>query len=360
MEAPARADDADMSQMTAVISQYPYFVPARYIRAGYGYKSNGWSADLLTAIYPYKENWLQLNDFAERVHAPTPMEDRWMESRENTITENEIAAEPTIEPTIEESVTAAEEQMPEQIMVIEETIDINDAEEHESEMPEMQAEVTETETVTEEREMAADTDEENEIEEGSTTPETETEEEPIYITEYMTDEPAIPAEEIMPEEEMIFTPVYAEDYFYQQGIKISGELPEADEFQAGEAEEEAEKSLMVMMSFTEWLLHFKSSSEKQQSEAEGQKAIKTMWQKEKLAAALEEENEEIPENVFEMAVNSITKEEGLASESLADIYIKQQKYDQAIEMYRKLSLRNPQKNAYFARKIEEVLKEKQS
>jgi len=75
---------------------------------------------------------------------------------------------------------------------------------------------------------------------------------------------------------------------------------------------------------------------------------------------MEEENEEIPENVFEMAVNSITKEDGLASESLADIYIKQGRYDQAIEMYRKLSLRNPKKNAYFARRIEEVLKEKQS
>ena len=114
-----------------------------------------------------------------------------------------------------------------------------------------------------------------------------------------------------------------------------------------------------MMSFTEWLLHFKNSSEKIKSEQAGQKEVKAMWQKEKLAAALEEETDEIPENVFEMAVNSIAREEGLASESLADIYIKQGKFDKAIEMYRKLSLRNPQKNAYFARKIEEVLKERE-
>ena len=85
-----------------------------------------------------------------------------------------------------------------------------------------------------------------------------------------------------------------------------------------------------------------------------------MWQKEKLAAAMEEENEEIPETVFEMAVNSISKEESLVSETLAEIHIKQGKYDKAIEMYRKLSLRNPQKSAYFAGKIEETLKEKQS
>jgi pentatricopeptide repeat protein len=61
-----------------------------------------------------------------------------------------------------------------------------------------------------------------------------------------------------------------------------------------------------------------------------------------------------------MAVNSITQEEGLVSESLAEIHVKQGKYDKAIDMYRKLSLRNPQKNAYFARRIEEILKEKQS
>ena len=83
-----------------------------------------------------------------------------------------------------------------------------------------------------------------------------------------------------------------------------------------------------------------------------------MWQKEKLAAALEEENEEIPENVFEMAVNSIKNEEDLVSESLAEIMIKQGKFDKAIEMYRKLSLRNPQKNAYFAGKIEKLIKER--
>ncbi len=150
-------------------------------------------------------------------------------------------------------------------------------------------------------------------------------------------------------------PVYTEDYFLQQGVKISKEIPK-DLTHA----RDREKSLMVMMSFTEWLLHFKNTSDKQKEEKKDQKSLKTMWQKEKLAAAMEEENEEIPENVFEMAVNSITREDGLASESLADIYIKQKKYDQAIEMYRKLSLRNPKKYAYFARKIEEILKEKQS
>ena len=170
-----------------------------------------------------------------------------------------------------------------------------------------------------------------------------------------TPEETVPVEIIAHEErkshkaksEPLIQPIYTEDYFLHQGI-------EAEET----AKAEEEKQLMVMMSFSDWLMHFKTKKEKQKEEEEDQKALKTMWQKEKLAAALEEENEEIPEGVFEMAVNSIKNEEDLVSESLAEIMIKQGKLDKAIEMYRKLSLRNPQKNAYFADKIEKLIKEK--
>lgn len=156
-------------------------------------------------------------------------------------------------------------------------------------------------------------------------------------------------------------PAYTPEYFSLQGIEVSEEIPvEIFEITAPEVEEKDAQSLMVVMSFSEWLLHFKNTSEKSKEEKKDQKALKTMWQKEKLAAAMEEENEEIPENVFEMAVNSISREDDLASESLADIYIKQGKHDKAMDMYRKLSLRNPKKSAYFARKIEEILKDKQS
>ena len=116
--------------------------------------------------------------------------------------------------------------------------------------------------------------------------------------------------------------------FPAAGGKVSEEIPlEISELKDNDTQSEEDKSLMVVMSFSEWLLHFKNSSEKQKEESKDQKALKTMWQKEKLAAAMEEENEEIPENVFEMAVNSISKEEGLVSETLAEIYIKQGKYD---------------------------------
>lgn len=193
----------------------------------------------------------------------------------------------------------------------------------------------------------------------SSTPITAVPEEPV--TMQTKDEQIIAEENQTMQEEPLIQPIYTEDYFLHQGVEVSSDIPDAEDLHTqAEKEEDKDKSLMVMMSFAEWLTHFKTKSQKEKEEEQDQKALKTMWQKEKLAAALEEENEEIPEDVFEMAVNSITQEEGLVSESLAEIHVKQGKYDKAIDMYRKLSLRNPQKNAYFARRIEEILKEKQS
>jgi pentatricopeptide repeat protein len=48
-------------------------------------------------------------------------------------------------------------------------------------------------------------------------------------------------------------------------------------------------------------------------------------------------------------------ENALISESLAEILAKQGKTDKAIEMYKKLSLRNPEKNSYFADRIKDLL-----
>lgn len=180
------------------------------------------------------------------------------------------------------------------------------------------------------------------------------------------EEPTVFAEEEQEEihltepEEAIILPIYTEDYFLHQGMHVSNKMPPDADIEKLKKHPDEDKSLMVVMSFAEWLMHFKTKKEKDQEEVQDQKALKTMWQKEKLAAAMEEENEEIPESVFKMAVNSITKEDDLASESFAEVYARQGRYDKAIDMYRKLSLRNPQKKAYFARKIEAILKEKQS
>jgi hypothetical protein len=145
---------------------------------------------------------------------------------------------------------------------------------------------------------------------------------------------------------VIIQPPYTEDYFQ----------PEKEEPTQPATEAEDPKTLMVMMSFAEWLSHFKTRSEREEEEARDKSALRSMWQQEKLAAALEDEPEEIPEDVFEMAVSSITREDDLASESLADILEKQGKWSAAAEMYRKLGLRNPAKSGYFASRAEAAKK----
>ena len=49
--------------------------------------------------------------------------------------------------------------------------------------------------------------------------------------------------------------------------------------------------------------------------------------------------------------------EGIASESLAQIYIEQKFYDKALVVYKELSLQNPKKRAYFAALIKRVKEE---
>lgn len=143
-----------------------------------------------------------------------------------------------------------------------------------------------------------------------------------------------------------------QDYFSRQGITVETELPPQEP-----ATISTEKDLMVVMSFSEWLRYLESRSQKAKEEEAGKSALRALWQKQKLTAAIEEEEEEIPENVFEMAVNSITAKEELVSESLAAVYALQGKKEKAMEMYKKLSLQNPEKSAYFAKKVEILQKD---
>jgi hypothetical protein len=145
----------------------------------------------------------------------------------------------------------------------------------------------------------------------------------------------------------LIQPLFTEDYFLHQGVAAEPEP---------EKEEEDPRTLMVVMSFSEWLNYYKTKTQREEEEDRDKRALKSMWQQEKLAAALGEEHEEIPEEVFEMAVSSIAREEDLVSESLAQILEKQEKWSEAAEMYRKLGLRNPAKSAYFATRAEAAKK----
>ena len=54
----------------------------------------------------------------------------------------------------------------------------------------------------------------------------------------------------------------------------------------------------------------------------------------------------------------LDEEDDLVSEELAEVYILQGLKAQGVEIYRKLSLLNPEKSVYFAEKIEQIEKNK--
>lgn len=136
------------------------------------------------------------------------------------------------------------------------------------------------------------------------------------------------------EDTLTFQPLYTEDYFAYKRLKNSDVADELNEKGAAE-----------MKSFTAWLRDMKDSF--------AVKASKD-WYHSQLHRIYEDEDPEVSETVERMAMSSITLNEDIVSETLAEIWAKQQQYHTAIQIYQKLSLLNPDKNAYFAQKIKEL------
>ena len=57
-----------------------------------------------------------------------------------------------------------------------------------------------------------------------------------------------------------------------------------------------------------------------------------------------------------MAKRSITEDENLVTETLANIYYQQENYEKALRAYEKLSLKYPKKRTYFANQINLIKK----
>jgi tetratricopeptide (TPR) repeat protein len=393
MQQPASFSAEDRKQAAAILKSYPYFVPVRYLEGAEYHKKQAFSPSMLNMMRLYCGNWLYFYQFMKEAEKASQSADAAVSSATNPITSNweddfmledealqdstltnfeedfeespeeesEIWGEMTIEQADElpqvdtdnladvvEGFSSLYEEESQQID--NETLQVDDLD-IEATNFDMESMQNVDDVVVEVDELIIDVsapekpEEKTNMEASEPVVKSEPEPTPVSTEEEKSD--LSPRSEKTP----LIQPIYTEDYFLYQGIQ-------APPSPQPEPELKKEKSLMVVMSFSEWLMHFKTKGEREKAEAEDQKALKTMWQKEKLAAALEEENEEIPENVFEMAVNSITKEDDLVSESLAEILVKQGKFEKAIDMYKKLSLRNPQKNAYFARKIEQINKEK--
>jgi hypothetical protein len=150
-------------------------------------------------------------------------------------------------------------------------------------------------------------------------PETEDEEVAKEILEEekagTTPVPVMAAEADQP---LSFEPFHTVDYFASQGIKLSEEIQD-------------DKFGKQLKSFTDWL---------------------------KIMKRLPATEKAVPDPVTEQKVEHLAgdslQEADVVTESMAEVWLKQGKKDKAVEVYRKLSLLDPSKNAYFAAKIESL------
>ncbi len=119
--------------------------------------------------------------------------------------------------------------------------------------------------------------------------------------------------------DFVFEPFHTVDYFASQGIKPSQEPP-SDAFGK------------QVKSFTEWL-----KTMKRLPAADVAKNVDTVAEK----------------KVVNMATHSVDKTE-VVTEAMAEVWLKQGNNEKAIEIFRKLSLLNPSKKAFFAAKIDSL------
>ncbi|HJT72730.1 MAG TPA: hypothetical protein VJ720_01905 [Chitinophaga sp.] len=133
---------------------------------------------------------------------------------------------------------------------------------------------------------------------------------------------------------LTFQPLYTDDYFAYKRLKE----PE-------NAEQMSERGEAEMKSFTSWLKDMKRSF----AEKAGRE-----WYHQQLHRSYEDIDPGVSETVEKMAMESITLNDDIVSETLAEIWARQHQYQTAIHIYQKLSLLNPNKSAYFAQKIKEL------
>ena len=126
--------------------------------------------------------------------------------------------------------------------------------------------------------------------------------------------------EPLPEPELLaFEPLHMVDYFASQGIKISEDAMPDD------------KMGKQLKSFTEWLKSMK-----------------------KIQARGVPNLDEATNNKIQKIAEGSNVETDVVTEAMAEVLEKQGKSGKAIEVYKKLSLTDPSKSAYFAAQIERL------
>ncbi|RAJ05264.1 hypothetical protein LX64_02419 [Chitinophaga skermanii] len=155
---------------------------------------------------------------------------------------------------------------------------------------------------------------------------------------FITEDGPIKIKPFEPEEitddTLLFQPLYTEDYFAYKKLQNPAEAEMMNQLRQAE-----------MKSFTDWLRKIKDDFSGKTSKD---------WYQQQLHRLYEDETPEVSERVEKMAIDSITLQDDIVTETLAEIWAAQKQYKKAILIYQKLSLLYPDKNLYFAQKIKEL------
>jgi len=135
---------------------------------------------------------------------------------------------------------------------------------------------------------------------------------------------------------------------------------EKDQKDTGETTDDQEKKNLTDIEGEKETVILKELEEKGPREAEGEiqkaqiKIIDKFIESPPNLSELKEDEPLNPPESMDLSEQSVAEDQDLVSENLANIFLKQGKKDKAIEIYKKLIWKFPQKKAYFASRIEEI------
>jgi hypothetical protein len=287
--------ECSVNELEELTRQYPYFGPAQFLLAEKLKQENSpkYEQQSQKAILFFQDHlWFDYLSRKDDVTATI-----------SSVTHHEPVAAPVAYKPIEPEQKQHQPEQPQQI-VTEEIEIIKEIEEPEPPGPEPKEEIVEEEPVTGEMHIEADPEPE---------PAPDSNEPPIKLPEFKIE----PVDLSKP---LSFEPYHAVDYFASQGIIARDEGQPKDRFSK------------QLRSFTDWL-----------------KAMKKLPETEIAAPVAAPEDH----RVTQMAEHSI-QDSQVVTETMAEVWEQQGNHEKAIETYRKLSLLDPAKSAYFAAKIEQL------
>lgn len=361
---PYEVEKSDIPLLKKEVEKYPYFYTLRALLL-YGLKKENHPSfeDYLNRTSIQSSNRVDLYHYINSEPIKKEVETSSVTEKVKTdeLIENKIASEPILNEPFERIDHIIEEKEAEEIEVIPEA---NSDEINEDFVDEM------IENDTEESELRTDhvvdiiTDEEldevaeitNKVVESSTSTENETSENDIENAVQQTS--GIEITEPEPQQ-IIETIENNQDEKIIEGLSENAELiDESEEKVELEENNDAESTF----SFTDWLKKVPSQS-KSQKEIEEEQEIAEREIKYKLIDDFLEKNPKIvpmkktditPVNTPSNFVQNTEEYSDLMTETLAQIYIEQKKYDKAIKAYKILILKYPEKNSLFANRIKEI------